>query len=181
VSRSVFQPLGMVDTGFHVPPAAHARIAEPFAADPDGSGPVGLHDVRRPPVLEAGGSGLVSSATDYARFLLMLLAGGTLDGVRIFGRKTVEHMTSDHLGAIPIAGDVLPPGHGFGLGVAVRLGTGLSTLPGSAGTYGWGGAAGTLFFVDPVEQLLAVLMVQAPMQRIELQERFRAMVYAALA
>jgi CubicO group peptidase (beta-lactamase class C family) len=181
LARTLFAPLGMADTGFHVPAAAHDRIAEPFAADPDSGGPVSMHDLRRPPVLESGGGGLVSSAADYARFLQMLLGGGTLDGVRILGRKTVEHMTSDHLGVIPVAGDMLPPGHGFGLGVAVRLATGLSTLPGSPGTYGWGGIGGTLFFVDPAEQLLAILMVQAPMQRIELQERFRSMVYAALA
>jgi CubicO group peptidase (beta-lactamase class C family) len=178
--RTLFEPLGMVDTGFHVPPTQHRRIAEPFAEDPDSGAAVGLADVRQPAALECGGSGLVSTVADYARFLRMLLEGGTLDGVRILGRKTVEHMTSDHLGAIPTTGDALPPGHGFGLGFAVRLVTGVAALPGSTGTYGWGGSAGTLFFVDPLERLLAVMMVQAPGQRVEVQELFRTLVYAAL-
>jgi CubicO group peptidase (beta-lactamase class C family) len=89
-------------------------------------------------------------------------------------------MTADHLGAIPNAGDILPPGHGFGLGFAVRLATGISAIPGSVGTYGWGGIAGTLFFVDPQEQLFALLMIQAPGQREEIQQLFRNMVYSAL-
>jgi len=181
LTRTLFEPLGMVDTGFHVPHQSHARIAEPFDVDPDGSGPVSLYDPRVPAALQSGGGGLLSTAADYARFLQMLLAGGALDGVRILGRKTVEHMTSDHLGAIPTSGDLLPAGHGFGLGFAVRLATGIAALPGSAGTYGWGGIAGTLFFVDPVERLFAILMVQAPAQRIEVQELFRTMVYSALA
>ena len=75
---------------------------------------------------------------------------------------------------------VLPPGHGFGLGFAVRLVTGMSVQPGSVGTYGWGGAAGTVFFVDPLEEMFALMMIQAPGQREEFQQRFRAMVYAAL-
>jgi CubicO group peptidase (beta-lactamase class C family) len=181
LKRSLFEPLGMVDTGFHVPAADHDRIAMPFAADPDGGAAMKLHDVRRPRSLESAGGGLVSTAADYARFLQMLLAGGTLDGLRVLGRSSVAHMTSDHLGGIPVRGDMLPPGHGFGLGVAVRLATGLAALPGSPGTWGWGGIAGTVFFVDPIERLVAILLVQAPNQRIEVQELFRTQVYAALA
>ena len=95
----------------------------------------------------------------------MLLNGGTLDGTRLLGRKTVELMTADHLGDIAVAPDQLPPGHGFGLGFAVRLAAGLAPFPGSVGTYYWGGAAGTTFWVDPAERLTAVLMIQAPAQR----------------
>lgn len=178
--RVVFEPLGMVDTAFEVPAHAHGRLAEPFATDPDGGGPVALGDPRRPEALESGGGGLKSTAADYARFLSMLLRRGSGPGARVLGRKTIEWMTSDHLGAIPQNGDLLPPGHGFGLGVAVRLARGLAAIPGSVGTYGWGGIAGTLFFVDPQEELIAILMIQAPVQRIEIQTLFRTMVYAAL-
>ncbi|MEO7337614.1 MAG: serine hydrolase domain-containing protein [Caldimonas sp.] len=179
LERVVFRPLGMPDTGFHVPVEKHARMAESFPTEPDGTAIV-LSDPRSPVALESGGGGLQSTAADYARFLSMLLNGGTLDGVRLLGRKTVQHMTSDHLGNIPISGDLLPPGHGFGLGFAVRLVTGVAALPGSVGTYGWGGIAGTLFFVNPKEEMFALMMIQAPGQRVEIQERFRTMVYAAL-
>ncbi len=180
LQRAVFEPLGMVDTGFHVPVDRQHRIAEPFATDPDSGESVALIDLRNPPLLESGGGGLASTAADYARFLQMLLQGGSLDGVRLLGRKTVEYMTSDHLGSIPSLGDLLPPGHGFGLGFAVRLATGIAAIPGSVGTYGWGGIAGTLFFVDPLEQMFALMLIQAPGQRIEIQELFRTMVYSAL-
>ena len=180
LQRVIFAPLGMVDTGFHVPAAAHARFAEPFAIDPDGDARIELSDVRVPAALESGGGGLVSTASDYARFLRMLVQGGAHAGVRLLGRKTVEYMTADHLGATPRVGDLLPPGHGFGLGFAVRLATGISAIPGSVGTYGWGGIAGTVFFVDPEEDLFALLMIQAPAQREEIQQLFRNMVYSAL-
>jgi CubicO group peptidase (beta-lactamase class C family) len=180
LQRAVFAPLGMRDTGFAVASAAAQRIAEPFARDPDSGAAVQPDDPRVPAALQSGGGGLLSTAADYARFLQMLLQGGTLGGVRLLGRKTVEHMTSDHLGAIPRVGEELPPGHGFGLGFAVRLDTGIAALPGSVGTYGWGGIAGTVFFVDPLEDLFAILMIQAPAQRVEIQELFRTMVYSAL-
>ncbi|MGZ5250102.1 MAG: serine hydrolase domain-containing protein [Caldimonas sp.] len=179
--ETLFEPLAMVDTGFHVPGDRHERIAEPFAVDPDSGAAVLVSDMRAPARLESGGGGLVSTAADYARFLRMLLGGGRLGEARILGRKTVEFMTSDHLGAIPIAcPDVLPPGHGFGLGFAVRLATGIAAVPGSPGTYGWGGAAGTIFFVDPHEEMFALMMIQAPNQREEFQQLFRNMVYAAI-
>jgi len=180
LQREIFAPLGMSDTGFTVSPSAHARIAEPLAADPDTGAPVNLFDARLPAALESGGGGLLSTAGDYARFLRMLLNGGTLDGVRLLGRKTVEAMTADHLGALPRSGDVLPPGHGFGLGFAVKTALGQHTEPGSIGTFGWSGAAGTAFFVDPHEDMFALLMVQAPGQLDEFRELFRQMVYAAI-
>ena len=90
-------------------------------------------------------------------------------------------MTSDHLGTITGAADLLPPGHGFGLGFAVRTHAGIAPFPGSVGSYWWGGAAGTTFWVDPAERLYAVLMIQAPVQREHYRVLFRDMVYAAIA
>lgn len=181
LQHRIFAPLGMKDTGFHVPLDQQHRIAEPHAVDPQGGEPVKLLGVRSARAFESGGGGLVSTAGDFALFLQCLLNGGNLGGVRLLGHKTVEWMVSDHLGNLPALGDVLPPGHGFGLGFAVRRAAGLSTLPGSAGLYYWGGIAGTTFFVDPAEQLFAILMIQAPMQRLRYRALFRQLVYAALS
>ena len=177
---AIFEPLGMLDTGFVVPASQHARIAEPFALNPDTGVPVSTFDARAPATLEGGGGGLMSTTADYARFLRLLLGGGTLDGLRLLGRKTVEHMTADHLGPLPRSGDVLPAGHGFGLGFAVKTALGEHTEPGSIGSYGWSGAAGTAFFVDPTEAMFAMIMVQAPGQLDEVRELFRQLVYAAI-
>ncbi|MBX3621194.1 MAG: beta-lactamase family protein [Rhizobacter sp.] len=179
-SQRIFTPLGMVDTGFHVPAAQHHRLAEPFPKDPDTGADVRVLDVREPVAMDMGGGGLVSTAADYARFLQMMLNGGALDGHRLLSRKTVELMTSDHLGAIPSVNDLLPPGHGFGLGFAVRMQTGVAPVAGSAGLYFWGGMAGTTFWVDPKEEMYAVLMVQAPGQRDEVRALFRNLVYGAI-
>jgi CubicO group peptidase (beta-lactamase class C family) len=176
----ILRPLGMVDSGFSVPQADQGRIAEPFAKDPEGGADVALLDVRRPALFESGGGGMVASTMDYARFLAMLLGNGRLGGTRLLGRKTVELMTADHLGTITAAADLLPPGHGFGLGFAVRTSAGLAPFPGSVGNYYWGGAAGTTFWVDPAERLFAVLMIQAPIQREYYRVLFRDLVYAAI-
>jgi CubicO group peptidase (beta-lactamase class C family) len=181
LSQRILIPLGMTDSGFSVPPAHQSRIAEPFLKDPENGSDVALLDVRRPALFESGGGGMVSTAMDYARFLGMLLGNGRLGTTRLLGRKTVELMTSDHLGTITGASDLLPPGHGFGLGFAVRTQPGLAPFPGSVGTYFWGGAAGTTFWVDPAERLYAVLMIQAPVQREHYRVLFRDMVYAAVA
>lgn len=178
--QRIFAPLGMVDTGFHVPPSKHHRLAEPFAKDPDTGADVTVLDVREPVAMDMGGGGLVSTAADYARFCQLMLNGGVLDGQRLLSRKTVELMTSDHLGGIPSACDLLPPGHGFGLGFAVRLHAGIAPVAGSAGMYFWGGMAGTTFFVDPREDMVAVMMVQAPEQGDEMRTLFRNLVYAAI-
>ena len=127
---AIFDPLGMVDTGFTAPVEQHVRLAEPFALNPDTGVPVSTFDARVPAALENGGGGLLSTAADYARFLQMLLNGGSLEGQRLLGRKTVEFMTTDHLGPLPRSGDVLPPGHGFGLGFAVKTALGEHTEPG---------------------------------------------------
>ena len=180
LARRILAPLGMTDAGFHVPAAALGRLAEAFPTDPDTGAPVALLEVREPPRFESGGGGMVASTADYGRFLAMLMGEGALDGTRILGRKTLALMTADHLGGLPAAEDLLPPGHGFGLGFAVRLAPGLAPFPGSVGSYFWGGLAGTTFWVDPAERLAAVLMIQAPGQRETYRLLFRALVYAAL-
>ena len=181
LSARILQPLGMSDSGFSVPAPNQTRIAEPFLKDPENGIDVALLDVRRLALFESGGGGMVASTPDYARFLAMLLGNGRLGSTRLLGRKTVELMTSDHLGTITGSSDLLPPGHGFGLGFAVRTQPGMAPFPGSVGSYYWGGAAGTTFWVDPVERLYAVLMIQAPQQREHYRVLFRDMVYAALA
>jgi CubicO group peptidase (beta-lactamase class C family) len=178
--RRILGPLGMVDTAFHVPEPHHARLAEAFPNDPDDGAAVQLLEVRTAPNFESGGGGLVSTASDYARFLQMLLNGGTFDGERLLGRKTIELMTSDHLGGITGASDLLLPGHGFGLGFAVRLQAGIAYVPGSIGQYFWGGLAGTTFWVDPKEQMFALLLIQAPGQRDYYRTLFRDLVYSAI-
>ena len=180
LEAAIFEPLAMHETGFDLPLALWPRIAEPFAHDPDTGVASTLFDVRAPAALQNGGGGLLSTTADYARFLQMLLGGGTRGGVRLLGRKTVEAMTADHVFAIPRAADVLPPDHGFGLGFAVKTRLGGGVEPGSVGSYGWSGSAGTAFFVDPQEQLFAILMTQAPGQFDEVRELFRQLVYAAI-
>lgn len=178
--QAIFDPLGMPDTGFQVPADQHHRLAEPFAQPPQGVVSVPVYDARQPAVAENGGGGLLSTAADYAQFLRMLLAGGRLGGHRLLGRKTVEFMTADHLGPIPRSGGLLPPGHGFGLGFAVKTALGEHTEPGSVGSYGWSGAAGTAFFVDPPEALFAIVLTQAPGLLDDVRELFRQSVYAAV-
>jgi CubicO group peptidase (beta-lactamase class C family) len=178
--QHILAPLGMVDTAFHVPPRHHSRLAEAFGRDPDSGLTVQLLEVRDPPNFQSGGGGLVSTAADYARFLQMLLNGGTLDGRRLLSRKTIELMTADHLGPITGAPDLLLPGHGFGLGFAVRLHSGIAHVPGSIGQYFWGGLAGTTFWIDPAEQLFALMLIQAPGLRDYYRTLFRDLVYSAV-
>jgi CubicO group peptidase (beta-lactamase class C family) len=128
--------------------------------------------------------GLVSTTTDYLRFYQMLLDGGELDGVRLLGRKTVELMTMNHLpdSMIPIGWppDIMP-GYGFGLGFRVRVDDAQAGLLGSVGEYAWGGYASTSFFVDPKEELIALLMPQfLPSGYYPILEEFRVLVYQAL-
>jgi CubicO group peptidase (beta-lactamase class C family) len=179
LQQRLFAPLGMTDTAFHVPVPLQARLAEAFAKDPETGSGVQLVNVKSPPKFESGGGGLVSTAADYARFLQMLLNRGRFDGVRYLSRKTIELMTADHLGSITGAPDLLLPGYGFGLGFAVRLQPGIAHVPGSVGQYFWGGLAGTTFWVDPAEELFAIMMIQAPGQRDYFRTLFRDLVYAA--
>jgi CubicO group peptidase (beta-lactamase class C family) len=180
----IFEPLGMSDTAFEVGEKHHHRIAEPFAHDPDGSLPMRLMDVRLQAKIPLGGSGLVSTAMDYAQFLQCLLNRGVLGGVRLLGSQTVDFMTADHLGHLPVFGTgsraLLPVGYGFGLGFAVRKQRGRASVPGSEGTYFWGGLAGTTFFVDPHLDMFAILMIQAPNQREYYRMLLANRVYAAV-
>lgn len=179
---TILQPLGMRDTGFHVPAEHHHRIAEAFGHDPDGGVQMPMHDPRERPRLEMGGGGLMSTAHDYARFLQCLLDGGARDGHRLLSPHTLAFMTADHLGASVAHADnpLLPPGHGFGLGFAVRTALGEASVPGSVGTYHWSGIGGTHFFVDPALGLFAIFMAQAPNQRIHYRTVMRGLVYAAV-
>jgi CubicO group peptidase (beta-lactamase class C family) len=181
LQKRIFAPLGMSDTGFHVPAEKQSRIAEPFPIDPDTGDAVRLLDVRRPPKFESGGGGLISTILDYTRFLDMLAAGGTRDGNRLLARKTIDLMRSDHLGPnVRRGSELLQPGHGFGLGFAVRTEPGMSVMPGSVGLYFWGGIAGTTFWIDPAEDLYAMMLIQAPGQRDHYRALFRTLVYGAL-
>lgn len=181
LAERILGPLGMTDSGFSVPEKDHGRIAEPFAKDPENGTDISLLDVKRTALFESGGGGMVATTMDYARFLSMLLGNGKLGETRLLGRKTVELMTADHLGTVTGPADLLPPGHGFGLGFAVRTAAGMAPFPGSVGNYYWGGAAGTTFWVDPAERLFAVMMIQAPVQREHYRLLFRDLVYAAIA
>ena len=181
LAERICGPLGMTDAAFSVPEKQRGRLAEAFAKDPETNTDVSLLDVKRAALFESGGGGMVSTAMDYARFCAMLLNNGRLDGTRLLGRKTIELMTADHLGGGPSSPELLPPGHGFGLGFAVRIASGMAPFPGSVGNYYWSGAAGTSFWVDPAERLFAVLMIQAPVQREHYRLLFRDLVYAAIA
>ena len=177
--QRIFWPLKMVDSGFHVPPDKHARLAQAFPKDVVSGRDVRMLAVTAPPTYEAGGQGGVSTAMDYARFAQMLLGRGVLDGTRLLGRHTVDFMTTDHLGKMR---DTFPAaGYGFGLGFAVRVDPGVATSAGSVGDYNWAGAGGTYFWVDPKEQLVVVLMAQTPGEiRVYYRPLIRDLVYQAL-
>jgi CubicO group peptidase (beta-lactamase class C family) len=177
----LFDPLDMHDTDFHVPVAKHSRMAQGNGINLRGHFEE-LHDVATPPKLQPGDSGLVSTARDYARFSQMILNGGELNGIRLLSPKTVDFMTSDHLGPnIDRSPTYLPgPGYGFGLGFSVRLGQGVAAVAGSPGDFGWGGLAGTLGWIDPQEQLVIILMVQDIPNIYLYRNKFRSLAYAAI-
>jgi CubicO group peptidase (beta-lactamase class C family) len=179
LQERILTPLGMSDTAFFVPPDKQDRVAKPFAKDPDTGETVTLTETN----FESGGGGLWSTMDDYERFAQMLYLGGALGNTRLLGRKTLEFMTADHLGPHVRIGTafLLAPGHGFGLGFAVRREVGLAPTPGTPGEFFWGGIAGTAFWIAPKEELIALLMVQAPGQRDYYRQLFRNLVHAALA
>jgi CubicO group peptidase (beta-lactamase class C family) len=181
LTERILAPLQMAETAFHTGEENAGRLAEPFPTDPWSGDKVQLFNMLEKPVMESGGGGLVSTTMDYARFSQMLLNGGTLDGVRIIGRKTLELMASDHLGAdIKVDSPLMSPGHGFGLGFSVRTHRGIAPFPGSVGQFFWSGMAGTFFWIDPAEELFAVFMMQGPGQRQHLRNLLRDTVYAAV-
>jgi CubicO group peptidase (beta-lactamase class C family) len=179
--QRILAPLQMTETGFHTGAENATRLAEPFATDPWTGDKVQFFNMLEKPVMESGGGGLVSTTMDYARFCQMLLNGGTLDGSRIIGRKTLELMASDHLDAsVKINGTLTQPGHSFGLGFGVRTQQGIAPFMGSIGQFFWSGMGGTFFWIDPKEELFAVFMSQGPGQRVYTRTLVRNMVYAAL-
>jgi len=188
LQERVFAPLGMVDTGFAVPAARAARIAKPLARDPETGMPPSFRDPVKPWQFDCGGGCASGTALDYTRFALMLLNKGTLGGTRILSRKTVEYMTADQLGP-----DVNVErlhnfavehiaGFGFGLGVAVRRETGVAGVPGTPGEFLWSGAQGTMFWVDPKEELTVVYLANTPGPiRRHYRELIKALVLQSIA
>jgi CubicO group peptidase (beta-lactamase class C family) len=192
VAERIAGPLSMSSTSFLLNDAQTARLAQPQAA-PGAPAPVIVgYNPSKPPKWFSGGGGLLSSAEDYARFCQMLLNGGELNGVRLLSRKSVELMTSNHLppeaayGAFTMELGLTAPlpqlGQGYGLGVGVRMEPGRSTVPGSVGDFYWGGATGPYFWVDPKEQLIAVMMLQESniQRRTHYRSVMRNLVYQAL-
>lgn len=178
----ILDPLGMTDTAFYVTdPAKQPRIAEPLPDD-RAIGTIDMFDPRIKRDAEPGGQGLVGTASDYARFLQMLLNGGELDGKRYLSPETLAFMTSDHLGPAVDRGKLyLPgPGYSFGLGFAVRMEEGLAAFPSNRGEYYWGGAGGTYFWVDPKADMFVVFMMQSPKQRLPYRSILRNIIYGAI-
>lgn len=179
--ESLLGPLGMTNTSFFVTdPEKQALLADSFPTKSDKLD----RDPRVVTRWESGGGGMVSSMADYARFVQMLLNGGELNGKRILARKTVDFMTSNHIGG---STGIKPwiyyfpgGGYGFGLGVAVRTEAGVSHWAGSIGEYEWSGGGGTYFLVDPKEDMFAILMIQSPSQRGRIQSALKSLVYGAL-
>ena len=179
----LLDPLGMKDTSFYVTDKRkQERIVEPFPDDRNIGIDADFNDPRVAQKWESGGGGMVGTTMDYARFLQMLLNGGTLDSKRVLSPKTVAYMTADHLGASIEPGllSVTNAGFGFGLGFAVRKEAGVSPLPGTVGEYNWGGAGGTYFWVDPKEDMFVVFMMQSPKQRVPYRAVLKDMIYAAV-
>ena len=179
----LLDPLGMTSTSFYVTDRAKQdRIVEPFPNDRNFGIDADFNDPRVVQKWESGGGGMVSTAMDYARFLQMLLNGGSLDGKRVLGPKTVAYMTADHVGPSVAPGPLYLPGvgFGFGLGLAVRKDAGVSPLAGSVGEYNWGGAGGTYFWVDPKEEMFVVFMMQSPKWRVPYRAVLKDMIYAAV-
>lgn len=166
LEERLFAPLGMRDTSFTVPPEKVGRYARALPNDPVAREPQALRDGTRPHKFDCGGGCAVSTAGDYLRFAQMLLDGGALEGVHILGRKTVEYMTSDHMGpeidTTKLREYPNINGYGFGLALAVRRGAGLGGMPSSAGEFHWAGSTGTYFWVDPAEKLVVIFMAHAP-------------------
>ncbi|MFC3832567.1 MULTISPECIES: serine hydrolase domain-containing protein [Deinococcus] len=193
VRERILGPLGMTDTDFFVPEGKTGRFMPCYVLTPQGrvvfdappSSPY-----LAPPHFVSGGGGLVSTAADYLRLCRMLLRGGELDGARIVGPKTLELMTRNHLpGGADMAGMARTPiavsessgaGVGFGLGFAVTLDPARALRAGNAGDYSWGGAAGTYFWIDPVEDMAVIFMTQLILSPDRIRDDLRTFVYSAL-
>ncbi|RJF73973.1 serine hydrolase domain-containing protein [Rhodopseudomonas palustris] len=193
VKQRILDPLGMVDTDFHVPPAKAHRLAACYSAD--GKGGMQLSDdpatssFLAPPDLISGGGGLVSTTDDYLTFCRALLNGGELNGVRLLGPKTLKLMTTNHLPgnrdltelSRSMFSEATNAGIGFGLGFAVNMNPAQTLLPGSVGEYYWGGAASTAFWIDPAEELITIFMTQLlPSSAYPIRRELRTLVYGAM-
>ena len=203
LAERLFGPLGMVDTAFCVPAEKQGRLAAMYGypdiagqdvtsrtfLDAWSRGDNQRRDVSAsypavpPGVIGRGGSGLFSTGADYLRFAQMLLNGGQLDGVRILGRKTLELMHANHLPAALLPFEVAgkpSPGYGFGLGSRVVLNVAETGMPGSAGEFGWSGAAKTYFWVDPQEQLIGLFLTQFMSGFDQPEQTLRVLAYQAI-
>ncbi len=194
VRERITEPLGMVDSGFTVRPSEVDRFASNYTRRADKS----LRRIDDPlsgspwvgdKTFFSGGGGMVSTAADYLRFCRMLLNGGALDGVRVLGRKTVELMTMNHLPggkaltdlSTGLFSEVENEGTGFGLGFSVNLNPVLGGSLGSVGEFAWGGMASTIFWIDPVEDLIAIFMTQlVPSRTFDFRGQLRALIYSSL-
>ena len=175
----ILQPLGMVDTGFSVPESKWDRLVTLDTPGDDGTvhravGPA-QEQFKKPATWFSGGGGLVGTTMDYARFCQMLLNEGELDGVRVLSQRAVRMMHSDHLGDLPHSGPLLASDAGFGLTFRISKTTGSQ---GTKGTYNWGGAAGTRFWIDPEKDLFGIFMVNIlPHTGLHYGEEFKQLVY----
>ena len=193
LEERIFRPLGMTETGFWVPPERAERLAALYTADPRTRRAVRL-DARGNAALEAptclsGGGGLVGTAADYHRFAQMLVRAGELDGVRLLGNRTVRYMTRNHLPGgqdleqfgRPLFAETTYDGVGFGLGFSVVLDPVKNKVLSSTGDYGWGGAASTVFWVDPAEDITAVFLTQLlPSSTHPIRPQLKQLLYQAL-
>src|SRR5438270_2233152 len=184
LKERLFDPLGMNDTSFYVTDKSKQdRIAEPFAKDRSIGKDADFFDPRIEKKWESGGGGLLSTAADYARFVMMLRNGGTLDGKRYLSPKTLAYMTTNHIapgsGVAPGPYYLPGAGFGFGLGFAVRTEAGVSPAEGSVGEMNWSGAGGTTFWVDPKENMFVVFMAQTVSQRGRIRVALKNIVYGA--
>ncbi len=193
--KRIFEPLGMSDTGFHVPEDRIERLMACYVRNPQ-TGEVTLQDEKgagstyaRPPNVFSGGGGLASTIPDYLKFCQMLLDGGESNGVRILSPKTLEFMQLNHLPdgrTIAQMGDktfseARMDGSGFGLGWAVTTDVVATQQPGSVGTYSWGGMASTFFWIDPAEDLIAIQATQlVPSGAYPIRPQMQQLVYAAI-
>ncbi len=187
LSEHIFTPLGMEDTAFEVPENKASRLVTNYT-DRRGDELSAIDHYSDSKYTKqvthfSGGGGLVSTTKDYLAFCKMLLAEGQANGVRFIGPKTLDLMTSDHCNTIPRGGPLAggENAHGFGLGFSMTKDIAASNALGSVGAYGWGGAAGTFFRVDPEEDLIYILMIQLmPYNHLQAREVFQNMVYQAL-
>ncbi|HEU0237678.1 MAG TPA: serine hydrolase domain-containing protein [Micromonosporaceae bacterium] len=193
MAERIFEPLGMTDARWWVDDAEAGRLAGLYARDPR-TGRATRFDAmaglaRERPAMFAGGGGLICSAADYQRFMLMLLGGGEVDGVRLLGSRTVRFMTRNHLpGGADLAtvssggfAETIFDGIGFGLGFAVVLDPTPGRTPITAGSYYWGGLASTAFWIDPAEELTVSFFTQLiPSSQYPIRPQLRQLVYAAL-